>query len=387
MIAGLSIPTTATSEAMILAQMNRATEGLSGKRFIGSGGFIDAIEDLAVTRACKLFGFDCANVQVNSGTQANLAVQQAVCEVGDTILSMDLSHGGHLSHGFPHSLSGKLFKVIRYGLRPDGSQIDLDSVRSLAKKHRPKLIIAGTSSYPRRIDYSEFAAIASEIGSYLLLDISHPAGLIAAGIIDIPKLPHVIVSFTTEKTLCGPRGGTILSSRELKKKINRAVFPCLQSSFAVSAIAGKAAIFEEARQNEFQELQKQIIRNAKIFAGKLLELGLKLLTEGTDTHIIVANLSGHNVSGKDAEELLLSTNIMANRQLIPADTLEATAASGIRFGTTCLTIRNISEPDLSFLAEQIFKIICNKKVSKAVEMNIKELIMRQSRNVTNALFR
>ena len=350
LIAGLSIPTRSTYDSMKFGQLNRASEGYVDQRYIGAGKVIDEIELLAIKRACSLFNFDHANVQVNSGTQANLAIQQAICNINDTILSMNLNHGGHLSHGFQHSLSGKLFNIVNYTLQPETCLIDYDEVRNLAKKYKPKLIIAGSSSYPRFIDYFKFAEIAKEVCAFLLLDISHPVGFIATGIHDIPNDPHVIITFTTEKTLCGPRGGIILCSDLVSKKIDRAVFPCLQSPFAVNIIAGKAAIMHEAKSQEYKKYQKQIIQNAKIMSDIFLENGLSLVTDGTDSHIILIDLTGNKVSGLDVENILLNLNIMSNRQVLPYDKYSARIASGIRLGTTCITAQNISNENIKLLS-------------------------------------
>ena len=336
---------------------NKYAEGYPGKRYYGGCKYVDIAEDLARERAKKLFGADHANVQPHSGAQANTAVYFALLQPGDTILGMNLSHGGHLTHGSPVNLSGKYFNIVPYGVREDGETIDYDQVRALAKEHQPKLIVAGASAYPRIIDFAKFRAIADEVGAILMVDMAHIAGLVAAGLHPNPVEHAQIVTSTTHKTLRGPRGGLILCQEEYAKAIDKAIFPGTQGGPLMHIIAAKAVCFGEALKPEFKIYQKQIIDNAQALAAKLTARGIKLVSGGTDNHLMLINLGENGLTGKEVEALLDEANITVNKNTIPFETRSPFVTSGVRIGTPAVTSRGMKQPQMEIIGDCIADII------------------------------
>ena len=327
---------------------NKYAEGYPSKRYYGGCEHVDTVETLAIERAKKLFGANYANVQPHSGAQANMAVFYALLTPGDTVLSMNLAHGGHLSHGSPVNMSGKYWNIVPYGVSENDNTIDYEEVRKLALEHKPKLILAGASAYPRIIDFKKFGEIAKEVGAYLMVDMAHIAGLVCAGVHPSPVPYADIVTTTTHKTLRGPRGGLILTnSEEIIKAINKAIFPGTQGGPLMHTIAAKAVCFGEALKPEFTEYAQQIVKNAKALANTLLEEGFKLVSNGTDNHLMCLNLTGMKVdTGKEAEHLLDEVGITVNKNAIPFDTQKPFITSGIRVGTAAVTSRGFKEEDL-----------------------------------------
>ena len=326
---------------------NKYAEGYPGKRYYGGCEFVDVVENLAIERAKQLFGAEYANVQAHSGAQANLAVFFALLTPGDTVLSMNLAHGGHLSHGSPVNISGKYFNIVPYGVSEDTNTIDYDEVRRLALEAKPKLILAGASAYPRTIDFEKFAEIAHEVGAYLMVDMAHIAGLVAAGCHPSPVPYADVVTTTTHKTLRGPRGGLILTNNEdIAKAVNKAIFPGVQGGPLMHTIAAKAVCFGEALKPEFKEYQQQIIKNAQVLAKQLTDEGFKLVSGGTDNHLILLNLTDTGVTGKEAEKMLDEVGITANKNAIPFDTQKPFVTSGVRLGTPATTSRGFKEEDM-----------------------------------------
>jgi len=336
---------------------NRTFEGYPGKRYYAGGEFFDQIETLAIDRAKDLFGAEHANVQPHCGANTNLAVYHGVLKPGDTILAMDLSAGGHLSHGHPMNISSSIYKVIHYGVSEANATIDYDIVRDLAKAYSPRLIIGGTSSYPRLVDWEKLSEIAHESGSLLLADVAHTAGLIAAGVVPSPVPYSDFVTFSCYKTLPGPRGGCILCRGDFASIIDKAVFPGIQGSLNAPLIAAKAACFELAKTQIFKDLAGQIIRNSKVLAATLQNKGFKIVTGGTDTHRILVDLSEINISGKDAEKLLEKSGVNVNRNVIPFEKKPPWIASGIRLGTTVVTLRGFKEENMEEIGDIIAAII------------------------------
>lgn len=326
---------------------NKYAEGYPGKRYYGGCEYVDVVENLAIERAKELFGAGYANVQPHSGAQANMAVFFALLEPGDTVLSMSLAHGGHLSHGSPVNMSGKYFNIVPYGVTEDTNTIDYDEVRRLALECKPKLILAGASAYPRVIDFEKFAEIAKEVGAYFLVDMAHIAGLVAAGIHPSPVPYADVVTTTTHKTLRGPRGGLILTNdEELAKKFNKAIFPGIQGGPLMHTISAKAVCFGEALKPEFKEYQAQIAKNAQALAEQLIKEGLKLVSNGTDNHLMLVDLTDTGVTGKEAEKMLDEVGITVNKNAIPFDTKSPFITSGIRIGTPATTSRGFMEDDM-----------------------------------------
>ena len=326
---------------------NKYAEGYPGKRYYGGCEYVDVVENLAIERAKELFGAGYANVQPHSGAQANMAVFFALLEPGDTVLSMSLAHGGHLSHGSPVNMSGKYFNIVPYGVTEDTNTIDYDEVRRLALECKPKLILAGASAYPRVIDFEKFAEIAKEVGAYYLVDMAHIAGLVAAGIHPSPVPYADVVTTTTHKTLRGPRGGLILTNdEELAKKFNKAIFPGIQGGPLMHTISAKAVCFGEALKPEFKEYQAQIAKNAQALAEQLIKEGLKLVSNGTDNHLMLVDLTDTGVTGKEAEKMLDEVGITVNKNAIPFDTKSPYITSGIRIGTPATTSRGFMEDDM-----------------------------------------
>ncbi|MDM7325682.1 MAG: serine hydroxymethyltransferase [Thermosynechococcus sp. Uc] len=347
-----------TSPAVMAAQgtvlTNKYAEGLPGKRYYGGCEFVDEVEQLAIDRAKELFGAAHANVQPHSGAQANFAVFLALLNPGDTILGMDLSHGGHLTHGSPVNVSGKWFNVVHYGVHPETERLDMDQVRDLARQHRPKLIICGYSAYPRLIPFAEFRQIADEVGAYLMADIAHIAGLVATGHHPNPVPICDVVTTTTHKTLRGPRGGLILTrDEELGKKFDKAVFPGSQGGPLEHVIAAKAVAFGEALKPEFKAYAGQVIRNAQALAAGLQARQLRLVSGGTDNHLMLIDLRSVNLTGKEADRLMGEINITTNKNTIPFDPASPFVTSGLRLGTPALTTRGFTETEFREIAEII----------------------------------
>lgn len=340
---------------------NKYAEGYSGKRYYSGCQFIDEIENLTIARVCKLFGAKYANVQPHSGSSANMAVYRALLNHGDKVLGMSLDAGGHLTHGYRLSFSGQDYQAYSYGVNKDNELIDYDEVERLAYEVQPKLIIAGASAYPRIIDFKRFREIADKVHAYLMVDMAHIAGLVATGLHPSP-LPYAdVVTSTTHKTLRGPRGGIILTnSEELIKKINKAVFPGIQGGPLENIIAAKGVAFYEALQPEFKAYQEQVLRNAKALTNKLIELGFRVVSNGTDNHLLIVDLRNKNITGKDAEVLLDKINITVNKNSIPNDPLPPLKTSGIRLGTPAMTTRGFQEAEFIEVANIINLAIMNK---------------------------
>ena len=331
---------------------NKYAEGYPGKRYYGGCQCVDLVEELARKRACALFGADHANVQPHCGANANYAVYQALCQVGDTVLGMDLANGGHLTHGSPVNFSGKHYNIVSYGVNAQGF-IDYDQVRELAKKHRPKMILAGASAYPRVIDFKTFADIAQEVGAYLFVDMAHIAGLVAVGLHPSPVPYADVVTTTTHKTLRGPRGGMILCKEEHAKKIDSAIFPGSQGGPLEHIIAAKAVALGEAMKPEFKTYQEQIVKNAAALAGALVEQGFDLVSGGTDNHLMLVDLRPAGLTGKEMERRLDEVNITVNKNAIPNDPEKPFVTSGIRVGTPAVTTRGLREADMTLIARCI----------------------------------
>ena len=337
---------------------NKYAEGYPGKRYYGGCQCVDVVEDIARKRACQLFGADHANVQPHSGAQANYAVYQALCEHGDTVLGMNLAHGGHLTHGSPVNFSGKNYNIVPYGVNDDGF-IDYDEVRRLAKEHKPKMLLAGASAYPRIIDFKTLGEIAHEVGAYFFVDMAHIAGLVAAGLHPSP-IPYAdVVSTTTHKTLRGPRGGVIFCKEELAKKIDSAVFPGSQGGPLEHVIAGKAVAFGEALKPEFKTYQQQIVKNASVLAQTLMEQGFDLVSGGTDNHLMLVDLRPAHLTGKEMEHRLDEVNITVNKNAIPNDPEKPFVTSGIRVGTPAATSRGFVEEDMKVIARVMWQTATN----------------------------
>ncbi|MDF1536649.1 MAG: serine hydroxymethyltransferase [bacterium] len=349
------------SEAVLEAQgsvlTNKYAEGYPGKRYYGGCEHVDISEQLAIDRARELFGADYVNVQPHAGAQANMAVYFAVLEPGDTILGMNLSHGGHLTHGSPVNFSGFLYNVVAYGVREDDQRIDYDQVRDLARKHRPKMVIAGASAYPRTIDFPKFREICDEVGAIFFVDMAHIAGLVAAGEHPSP-VPHAhIVTTTTHKTLRGPRGGMILSTEEWAKKLGSRVFPGSQGGPLEHIIAAKAVAFKEALTDQFRQYQAQIVRNAATLADELMNQGFRLTSGGTDNHLMLLDLREEEYTGKDAEETLDRAGITANKNTVPFETRSPFITSGLRIGTPATTTRGMKEPEMVQIGRWIGEVL------------------------------
>lgn len=358
LIASENIVSPAVMAAMGSFFTNKYAEGYPGKRYYGGCEYVDIAENLAIERVKKLYNVNYANVQTHSGSQANTAVYFALLQPGDTILGMSLAHGGHLTHGSKVNLSGKWFNVVSYGVNKETQKIDYDEVKKIALETQPKIIVAGASAYPREIDFKKFREIADEVGAYLMVDMAHIAGLVAAGLHNSPiPYAHVVTS-TTHKTLRGPRGGLILSNdEEIAKKINKAVFPGIQGGPLMHVIAAKAVAFKEALDPSFIEYQKQVINNAKTLEKRLKERGIKLVSDGTDNHLLLLDLTDTNVTGKELEFLLDQARITVNKNAIPFDQQKPTITSGIRIGTPSVTTRGMKEKEMEIIADSIADII------------------------------
>ncbi|WP_319583322.1 serine hydroxymethyltransferase [uncultured Pseudodesulfovibrio sp.] len=366
LIASENFVSTAVRQAQGSVMTHKYAEGYPGKRWYGGCEFVDEVEDMARERAKELFGATYANVQPHSGSQANMAVYFAACNPGDTVLGMDLSHGGHLTHGSPVNFSGKLFNMVHYGVDKETQTIDYDAVEKLAKEHKPTMIIAGASAYPRIIDFARFRAIADEVGAKLMVDMAHIAGLIAAG--EHPScIEHAhYTTTTTHKTLRGPRGGMILSSDDLEQELNSNIFPGIQGGPLMHVIAAKAVAFGEALSPGFVEYQQQVVKNAKQLAASLTEAGYKLVSGGTDNHMMLLDLSEKDYTGKDAQIALDKAGITANKNTIPFETKSPFQTSGVRLGTPALTTRGMIEEDMIVVAEAIVAALDNMNDDKTL---------------------
>lgn len=374
LIASENFTSLAVMEAQGSVLTNKYAEGLPGKRYYGGCEFVDIAESLAIERVKKIYGAEHANVQPHSGSQANMAVYMAFLKPGDVILGMDLAHGGHLSHGAKVNFSGKVYQVYYYGLNPETELIDYDQVWKLAKEHKPKMIVAGASAYPRVIDWERFAQIAEDVGAYLMVDMAHYAGLIAGGVYPNPVPYAHFVTSTTHKTLRGPRGGFILCRAEFAKDIDKSVFPGIQGGPLMHVIAAKAVAFKEAMTEEFKSYARQVIINAQAMAEEFLKLGFKVITGGTDSHIVLLDLRNKGITGKEAEEALGRANITVNKNAVPFDPLPPTKTSGIRIGTPAMTTRGMKEDEMRSIARLIAKVIDNIKDEKVIEDVRKEVI-------------
>ena len=368
MIASENIVSTAVMQAQGSILTNKYAEGYPGKRYYGGCEYVDIVEQLAIDRAKKLFGAEYANVQPHSGAQANTAVYFALLEPGDTILGMNLTDGGHLTHGSPVNISGKYFKIIPYGVDKETERIDYDELERLAKEHQPKLIVGGASAYSRVIDFERMAQIAKSVGAYFMVDMAHIAGLVAAGLHPSPVPYADVVTTTTHKTLRGPRGGLILCrDAEFGKQFNKAIFPGIQGGPLMHVIAAKAVAFKEALSDEFKVYQQQVLDNAKALADELVKKGFRIVSGSTDNHLMLVDLRSKNITGKEAQFLLDEIGITANRNTIPFEPLSPFVTSGIRLGTPALTTRGLKEEDIREVADIIADVIENREDSAVIE--------------------
>ena len=366
LIASENILSTASMIAMGTVLTNKYAEGYPGKRYYGGCQEVDKVEDIAIERVKKLFGAEYANVQPHSGAQANMAVTMAVCKAGDTILGMSLDAGGHLTHGSPVNFSGLFYNIVPYGITEEG-YLDYDEIRALAKQHKPKMIIAGASAYPRVIDFKKFREIADEVGAVLFVDMAHIAGLVAAGVHPSP-IPYAdIVTSTTHKTLRGPRGGIILSTKAAAEKynLNKAVFPGIQGGPLEHVIAAKAVCFGEALKPEFKTYQEQVVKNARALAEELMKRGFKLISSGTDNHLMLVDLTNFSeVSGKDMQNRCDEVNITLNKNSIPREPRSPFVTSGVRIGTPAVTTRGFKEEDMAVIADCLYKVVSDFEGTK-----------------------
>jgi glycine hydroxymethyltransferase len=366
-------------EAQGSVMTNKYAEGYPRKRFYGGCEKVDIVEDLAIARAKELFGADHANVQAHSGSQANMAVYFAVCKPGDTVLGMDLSHGGHLTHGSPVNFSGKLYNIVSYGVDKETGRIDYEQVERLAVEHKPKLIVAGASAYPRIIDFEAFRRIADKVGAKVMVDMAHIAGLVATGLHPSP-VPHAeFVTTTTHKTLRGPRGGMVLCREEFAKVIDSNIFPGIQGGPLMHVIAAKAVAFKEALSPEFKTYSAQVVKNAAVLAEALVKRGFNLVSGGTDNHLMLVDFSGTEVTGKMVSAALEEAGITANKNTVPFETRSPFVTSGIRLGTPATTTRGLKEPEMELVAGWIERAIANmdnEAVLAEIRSEVRELCKR-----------
>ena len=368
MIASENIVSKAVMQAQGSVLTNKYAEGYPGKRYYGGCEYVDVVEQLAIDRAKKLFGAEYANVQPHSGAQANTAVYFALLQPGDTILGMNLTDGGHLTHGSPVNISGKYFKIIPYGVDKETERIDYDELERLAKEHQPKLIVGGASAYSRVIDFERMAQIAKSVGAYFMVDMAHIAGLVAAGLHPSPVPYADVVTTTTHKTLRGPRGGLILCrDAEFGKQFNKAIFPGIQGGPLMHVVAAKAVTFKEALSDEFKVYQQQVLDNAKALSDELVKKGFRIVSGGTDNHLMLVDLRSKNITGKEAQFLLDEIGITANRNTIPFEPLSPFVTSGIRLGTPALTTRGLKEEDIREVADIIADVIENREDGAVIE--------------------
>ena len=371
LIASENFVSEAVLEAAGSVLTNKYAEGYPGRRYYGGCEVVDVVEDLAIARAKELFGAPHANVQPHSGAQANMAVYFTLLKPGDTVLGPNLSHGGHLTAGSPVNYSGKFYSIVAYGVRKDTELIDLDEVHDLAKKHRPKLIIAGGSAFPRAIEFAPFGEIARAVGAHLMADIAHPAGLVAAGLHPSPVGIADFVTSTTHKTLRGPRGGMVMCRAEHAQALDKTVMPGVQGGPLMHVIAAKAVAFKEAREPAWREYQSQIVRNAKALAEALLARGYRLVSGGTDTHLILVDLTSRGITGKDAQEALDRAWITVNKNTVPFETKSPMVTSGIRLGTPAVTTRGMREPEMVEIAALLDRVLSSLG-SAAAEAKVRD---------------
>lgn len=374
LIASENFVSKSVMEAVGSAMTNKYAEGYPNKRYYGGCEFVDIVETLAIERAKELFGAKFANVQAHSGSQANMAAYRSLIDLGDCILGMRLDHGGHLTHGKNVNFSGNDYKVISYSVKKDDERIDYDEIRKLALENQPKLIIAGASAYPRTIDFKKFREIADEVGAYLVVDMAHIAGLVATGLHPSP-IPYAhITTSTTHKTLRGPRGGLILTNdEEIAKKIDKIIFPGIQGGPLMHIIAGKAVAFKEALSPEFKKYQEQVIKNAKVLADTLTQNGVRVVSGGTDNHLILVDLTNLDITGKDAEKILEKVNITVNKNGIPYDTKSPFVTSGIRLGTPALTTRGMKENEMILIGNLIVTALQNSDNDEILKNIIEDI--------------
>ena len=382
MIASENFASPAVLEASSTVLTNKYAEGYPSKRYYTGNEYIDKIEQLAIDRAKELFGAEHANVQPHSGSQANLACYFALLEPGDTIMAMNLAHGGHLSHGHPVSLSGKLFKFVHYGVRRDTEMLDMDEIEKLAVETKPKMILSGFTSYPRSVPFARFAEIARKVGAYAMADMSHIAGLVAADAHENPVPTHDVVMTTTTKTLRGPRSAIILCKEKYAKQIDKAVFPGMQGGPHEHTIAAKAVCFKEAMTDEYKEYQKQIVKNAKALAETLMGEGLRLVSGGTDTHLMIIDCAPLGISGKQGADALAECGIYANFNMTPFDTRKPADPSGIRLGTPALTVRGMNPTHKSMWGMKENEM---QMIGKLIADLLKNPTEEQKRKVKNAV--
>ncbi len=376
LIASENFVSRAVLEAQGSVLTNKYAEGYPGKRYYGGCLYMDRVEDIARERVKAIYGAEHANVQPHSGSQANMAVYFVVLNPGDKVLGMNLAHGGHLTHGSPVNFSGKFFNFYFYGVDKETERINYDAVLNLAKEVKPKLIVAGASAYPRIIDFEKFASIAEDVGAYLMVDMAHISGLVAAGLHPSPVPYAQFVTSTTHKTLRGPRGGFILCKKEFAKEIDKAIFPGIQGGPLMHVIAAKAVAFKEAMSPDFKEYQRQILLNAKALAEELMRLGYRLVSGGTDNHLMLVDLRDKGITGKEAEKALEEAGITVNKNSIPFDPQPPTVTSGIRIGTPALTTRGMKEDEMRYIARLIHEVLSNikdDKVKEKVKIEVEEL--------------
>ena len=376
LIASENIVSPAVLEAVGSVLTNKYAEGYPGKRYYGGCEHVDVVETLAIERAKALFGADHANVQPHSGAQANMAVYLAMLKPGDTILGMNLAHGGHLTHGHPLNFSGKYFNIVPYGVRQDDERIDYDELERLAREHKPRMVVVGASAYARTIDYPRIRAVANEVGALVMTDMAHISGLVAAGLHPTP-IPHSdFVTTTTHKTLRGPRGGLILCRSEFAKEVDRALFPGVQGGPLMHVIAGKAVCFKEALSESFRTYQLQVVRNAARLASRLAAAGLRIVSGGTDNHLILVDVFSRGLTGKVAEAALGRASIIVNKNAIPFDQQPPMTASGIRVGTPAVTTRGLGEAEMDLIAGFFARVLAapdDETVSRAVRLDVEAL--------------
>ncbi len=377
LIASENFVSEAVLEATGSVLTNKYAEGYPGRRYYGGCEVVDVVEDLAIARAKELFGAQHVNVQPHSGAQANMAVYFTLLEPGDTVLGPNLSHGGHLTAGSPVNYSGKFYSIVAYGVRKDTELIDLDEVRDLAKKHRPKLIIAGGSAFPRAIEFKPFGEIAREVGARLMADIAHPAGLVAAGLHPSPVGIADFVTSTTHKTLRGPRGGIVMCGAEHARALDKTVMPGVQGGPLMHVIAAKAVAFKEALEPAWREYQQQIVKNARALAAALLARGFRLVSGGTDTHLILVDLTGRGITGKDAQEALDRAWITVNKNTVPFETKSPMVTSGVRLGTPAVTTRGMREPEMVRIAELLDRVLSSLGVA-SVEAKVRDEVQEMT---------
>jgi glycine hydroxymethyltransferase len=361
LIASENFVSEAVLEALGTVLTNKYAEGYPGRRYYGGCEYVDVIENLAIARVKELFGCDHANVQPHSGAQANTAVYLAVCKPGETILGMNLSHGGHLTHGHPLNFSGLMYKVVAYGVRQEDERIDYDAMAALAAEHRPRMLVVGASAYPRIIDFAAVRKAADQCGAVVMADIAHVAGLVVAGLHPSP-VPHAdFVTSTTHKTLRGPRGGLVMCQEKWAKDLDRAVFPGVQGGPLMHVVAAKAVAFKEALKPDFHDYQRQVVVNAKALAATLVDEGWRLVSGGTDNHLMLVDVFSRGITGKDAEAALDHAGITVNKNTIPFDTNKPMTASGIRVGTPALTTRGMKEPEMEAVGRLMARALADHK--------------------------